>query len=170
MLSIMLPFMLIFGGFVFGAQTTFAKEKTVNDTSLHQIDYIKVDRVKTLQNFFKKYNSPLELNAETFIKVADQYNIDYKILPAIACVESTCAKFYIKENYNPFGWGSGKIQFSSFDEAIEKIAKGLDEIYLSKGRDTIETIAPVYNPPSPTTWTKSAYYFISQMEEVSVEE
>jgi len=131
----------------------------------YEVEVIKVDRVKALKSFFQKYNSPLVSNVETFIKVADLYDIDYKILPAISCIESGCGKHLIPNSYNPFGWGKGRIIFSSFDEAIEKVGKGLNQIYLSRGLTTVEKIAPVYNPPSPVTWTQKVNYFINQISE-----
>lgn len=132
----------------------------------HSIEYKKIDREESLREFFKKYNSPLANNAKTFVEVADKYSIDYKLLPAISCVESTCAKFYIKANYNPFGWGSGLIKFGSFDEAIQKVGKGLQEIYLARGLDTVEEIAPVYTPPSYIHWQKNVRFFMNKIESV----
>ncbi len=138
-----------------------SKQRSFN----YEVEVIKVNRVQALKSFFQKYNSPLIENAETFIKVADQYGIDYKILPAISCIESGCGKHLIPSSYNPFGWGKGQILFNSFDESIEKVARGLDQIYLSRGLTTVEKIAPVYNPPSPTTWTQKVNYFINQISE-----
>lgn len=127
------------------------------------ISYKKVDREATLKGFFKKYNSPLVDHVDTFIRVADQYNLDYRLMPAISCMESTCARFLIPGTHNPFGWGGGLIKFDTYDEAIERVAKGLDEIYLSRGLDTPEKMAPVYTPPNHKNWLKGVRFFMDQI-------
>lgn len=168
-ISVYLPLTLVLGvGNVFRA--SFAtKQNTQNiSTSDYSIEAKKIDRIDALQKFFTKYNSPLIENAETFVIVADKYGLDYKLLPSIACMESTCAKFLIPGTYNPFGWGAGKIIFGSYDEAIERVGRGLSEIYLSRGLDTAQKIAPVYNPPSPYSWTNGVNFFISKIEEISL--
>lgn len=132
------------------------------------IESKKIDRKEALETFFEKYNSPLANHAETFIAVADKYGLDYKLMPSIACMESTCARFLIPGTNNPFGWGKGRIVFESYDEAIEKVGEGLNKIYLSRGLDNAEKIAPVYNPPSPVSWTKGVNYFTSKIEEISL--
>jgi hypothetical protein len=148
------------------AENVQENPQSSTEESFEKIEFKEIDRAENLRKFFKKYNSPLADNAETFVRVADQYGIDYRILPAITGVESTFAKFYIVETHNPFGWGSGHIAFNSFDEAIEGVAKGLNEIYLSRGRDTVEKIAPVYNPPYPTNWSRNVNYFMDQMTKI----
>ena len=140
------------------------KPAHAQSTQEYSITWKKVNREESLRKFFGLYNSVLAEHAETFVQVADKYGFDYRILPAIACVESTCGKFYIQKNNNPFGWGAGRIKFDSFDHAIERVGKGLYEIYISRGLDTIEKIAPVYNPPSPGSWINSANFFISKIE------
>jgi hypothetical protein len=108
-------------------------------------------RIEALEKFFTKLNSPLKANAATFVDVADKYNLDYRLLPAISCMESTCGKALIEGSYNPFGWGiygRNAIYFSSYDEAIETVGKGVKEKYVNKGLDTPEKIAPVYTPPN----------------------
>ena len=144
------------------------EEKTIiSSIVLKNIESEKIDRVSSLEKFFDSYNSPLKNHAGTFIEVADRYGIDYKLMPSIACLESTCARFLIPGTHNPFGWGAGRIYFKSYDEAIESVGKGLNDIYLSRGLDNAEKIAPVYNPPSPYSWTRGVNFFINKIEDVS---
>jgi len=135
----------------------------------YQIEAKKIDREASLKKFLKKYNSPLVDSSKTFIEIADKYSIDYRILPSISCIESGCGKVLIEGTYNPFGWGKGRIKFTSYDEAITKVGKGLDEIYLSRGLTTVEKIAPVYNPPSPVTWTQKVNFFMNQIKKYELE-
>ena len=131
----------------------------------------QVDRVTTLENFFRKYNSPLVGHAETFVRVADKYDIEYTILPAISCMESTCGKFIPPNTYNPFGWGiygSNFIAFEDFDEAIETVGEGLNKGYFSKGLDTLPKIAPVYTPPNHRNWLHGVTFFVEQINKEEV--
>jgi hypothetical protein len=172
-ISILLPVALVltlgsFGGAKAVADEPISIHKETFATIEFTIESKKIDRVGALEKFFQKYNSPLANHAETFVLIADKYKIDYKLLPSIACMESTCAKFLIPGTHNPFGWGAGRIAFASYDEAIEKVGAGLDKIYLSRGLDNAEKIAPVYNPPSPISWTKGVNYFTGKIEEISL--
>ncbi len=177
--SIVIPSALIFGvGVVFAEKALAAEHSTLENLqsddevprrsrsggiSFEKIEFEQIDRVEKLRKFFQKYNSPLENHAKTFVEVADKYGIDYRIMPAIAGVESTFGKFDIPKTHNPFGWGGGRIEFSSFDEAIEGVGKGLHDIYISKGRTTIEKIAPVYCPPNAAGWARKVNHFADQI-------
>ena len=139
------------------------------DTALVKVtvEYKKVNREEVLAAFFEDLKSPLKPNAKKFIEVADKYGLDYRLLPAISCMESTCGKRIIPESYNPFGWGiygTTHIAFASFDEAIETVGKGLAENYVSKGFDTPREIAPIYTPPNHVNWLNGVNYFYSRME------
>lgn len=135
----------------------------------YEITAKKVNREEALAAFLTKYNSPLTPSAKTFVEVADKYSIDYRILPAISCIESGCGKHLIQGTYNPFGWGKGTIKFESYDHAIIRVGQGLDEIYLRRGLTTVEKIAPVYNPPSPDSWTSKVNYFMNQIRKYELE-
>lgn len=131
------------------------------------LDTKKVDRVKVLEKFLEDIGSPLKPNAETFVKVADKYGLDYRLLPAIACMESTCGKKIIPESHNPFGWGiygNTVTRFESFDKAIETVGKGLADNYVSKGFTTVSEIAPIYTPPNHVNWLHGVNYFIGRIE------
>lgn len=155
-----------------GLKTPATKGDKYNDQRLTtSIESEKVNREKILAEFFKKYKSPLAANVQKFVEVADKYNIDYRLLPAISCTESTCGKFLIPDSYNPFGWGiygTTVTKFSSYDEAIETVAAGLKKGYLSRGLDTPEEIAPIYTPPSYKHWMAHTRWFMNQMDEIAL--
>lgn len=85
--------------------------------SLRKIQAAKIDA------YYAKHNLPLEGYGMQFVLVAEKYGIPYNLLPAVAMRESTGGKFACYNN--PFGWGSCKIKFSDFDEAIESVGKNL---------------------------------------------
>ncbi len=127
----------------------------------------RTTRHKILTEFFNKYRSPLVAHVDTFLAVADKYDIDYRLLPAISCTESTCGKFLIEGSYNPFGWGiygKNAIYFKSYDEAIETVAAGLHKSYISRGLDTPEEIEHIYTPPSKGSWGRATRFFMNQMD------
>jgi hypothetical protein len=133
----------------------------------------RAQKIKTLEKFFDRYNSPLGDHADTFVDVADMYDMDFKLLPAISCMESSCGKQLIPGSYNPFGWGiygNNAIWFEDYDEAISVVGKGLNDNYLSRGLDTVEEIAPVYTPPRYVHWRNGVNFFVNQMDEVEMRE
>jgi hypothetical protein len=130
------------------------------------VEFKKVNRKQALEKFFEKYNSPLKSNAETFIEVADKYGIDYRLIPSISCMESTCGKFLIEGTYNPFGWGiygSNVIYFNDYDHAIEEVGEGLNKGYFAKGYNTVEKIAPIYTPPNSVNWKNGVTFFMNEI-------
>ena len=138
-----------------------------NEELDHKIEFEKVEREEKLKRFLEKYNSPLVENADTFVEVADEYGMDYRMLPAIACLESGCGKALIEGSYNPFGWGvygDNYIAFDDYDHAIQEVGKGLYEGYILKGADTVEKIAPIYNPPHYMKWQGDIRFFMDKIE------
>lgn len=169
--SIISPALFILVTVLIGGQLereAVAKETYVATIS-GQIEAKTIDRELVLTRFFEKYNSPLLPFVKTFVEVADRYKIDFRLLPAISCIESSCGKRLIPGSYNPFGWGiygDNVIRFASYDEAIEKVGEGLNKGYFSKGLNTPEKIAPVYTPPSHVHWLGKVKYFMNEMDTI----
>lgn len=170
--SLILPTALIFCT-AFVSRVEFEIEKPQNlitEPKITQnIGYTRIDRENTLKAFFLKYKSPLVDYTGTFIKVADENNLDYRLLPAISCIESSCGKRLIPDSHNPFGWGiygNNVLKFKNYDEGIAKVGEGLNKNYIAKGFDTPEKIAPVYNPPSHQSWLGKLRYFMNEMDKV----
>ena len=125
------------------------------------------NRSEILRNFLIQYDSPLSGEAESFIKNADKYNLDWRLVASIAGLESTFGKHIPYNSYNGWGWGvygDNVIRFNSWSEGIETISQGLRERYL---KDKLESdpyfIGPTY-AASPT-WAQRVSYFMEKMEE-----
>jgi len=86
--------------------------------------------------------------------------LDYRLLPAIATMESGGGKSLFRP-YN--AWGYGKYNFGSFDEGIETVGAGLKK-YKDRGLVTPGQIAPVYCPPNATNWAKGVEQFMNEIE------
>lgn len=122
-----------------------------------------------IEDFFKKYKSPLSDQSNTFIETADKYGLDYRLLPAIAMQESNGGKKVIKDSKNPFGYGiygNLVIRFNSWEEAIEKVGRALKQDYLDKGLKTPVQIMAKYTPPSLEKggiWAKGVITFMEEL-------
>lgn len=129
-------------------------------------------RIEKLTLFLERYDSPLAPYARTFVEAADVYGLDWRLVAAIAGVESTFGKQIPFNSYNAWGWGiptgslSG-IGFASWEEGIVEVSRGLKTRYINRGADTIWKIAPIYAPPS-TTWAGKVNYFIDAIERFTI--
>ncbi|MCA9302233.1 glucosaminidase domain-containing protein [Candidatus Nomurabacteria bacterium] len=138
----------------------------------HIIESVNISDIKrqNLQEFFAKYNSPLIDYVEVFIEVSEEYNMDYRLIPSIAGVESTFCKNIIPGSYNCYGWGiygSNIRKFTSYEDGIRTVSKGLYEGYISKGADTPDKIEPIYTPSSNGHWKSGVKYFMNQMDSLA---
>ncbi|MBI2601242.1 glucosaminidase domain-containing protein [Candidatus Daviesbacteria bacterium] len=126
-------------------------------------------RVKILADYLAKYNSPLQYHAQDFIDAADEYGIDWRLVPAIAGVESTFGRF-IPGGYNAWGWGvygTQAIYFTSWKDGIFTVSKGLKENYISKGLTDPYAMNRIY-AASPA-WGWKVDYFLKDIDSFSRE-
>jgi hypothetical protein len=101
------------------------------------------ERLVRLQSFFQEYDCPVLHLSGTFIRAADRHGIDWRLLPAIAFIESTGGKDY--RNNNILGWGNGDIRFRTISEGIRTVAERLANSDYYRGK-TIDQILYTYNP------------------------
>lgn len=94
-------------------------EVTAEDIKLQE-DLAKAARIDA---YFEKRNMPLAGYGMEFVIAAEKYDIDWRLLPAIGVRESSGGLHLM--NNNPFGWGSAKIKFTDFSEAIDVVAMNL---------------------------------------------
>lgn len=120
-------------------------------------------RVQILEDFLKYYQSPLVNFAPFFIQMADKYQLDWRLVPAITGVESSFGKHIPFNSYNAYGWDNGNYVFASWEESIEKVTATLKEKYVNRGLDNPKKIGPVYAPPS-STWASKVSYFMERIE------
>lgn len=141
-------------------------------SSVETVDEIvrKDARSVIVENFFKSYKSPLAEYSDLFIKIAEEQNLDYRLLPAISMQESNGGKRVIKDSHNPFGYGiyGNKVtKFPSWEEAIKVVGKALRENYLNEGLTTPNSIMTKYTPPSAAkdgAWAKGVSSFMSELK------
>lgn len=127
-------------------------------------------RVRLLREFLSSYKSPLSASAYTFVEQADQNRLDWRLLAAIAGVESTFGREIPYNSYNAWGWGiygTNVISFSSFDEGIQTISIELRATYIDKwGAETVFQIGRYY-AASPR-WASRVAYFMEKIEQFQI--
>jgi len=127
-------------------------------------------RALIIKNYLRRYSSPLEPFAAYLVETADKYDLDYRLLVAIAQQESNLCKRIPENSHNCWGYGIyGDLvtRFDSYPEGIETVAKGLRKNYLDKGLDTPEKIMAKYTPPSIEKggpWAKGVNQFLLDLE------
>lgn len=135
-------------------------DSTVNiDIAVTEAD----NRALKLAAYLETKRSPLAEYAANLVGSADKYSLDWRLLAAIAGVESGYARIYVRGTYNAWGWGGGYIGLGTWDNAIEVISKALKEKYGDKwGARTVEEIGPIW--AEDPNWAKKVLYHLAQID------
>lgn len=124
-------------------------------------------QAKVLADYLKRHDSPLQYSAQDFIDASREYNLDWRLVAAIAGVESTFGKA-ILGGYNAWGWGvygNQAIYFRSWKEGIFVISEGLKKGYVDKGLNNPYSMNRLY-AASPA-WGGKVSYFMKDLERFS---
>jgi len=79
-----------------------------------------------IDTYFEKKGMPLLGLGRKMVIEAEANDLDWRLIAAISVRESTGGKYACKgASFNPFGWGSCKINFKSYEEAIKIVAHNL---------------------------------------------
>lgn len=98
-------------------------------------------RAETLKRFFA--GSPAADLVNVFLEAADEYNLDWRLLPSISLVESSGGK--AAKNNNLFGWDAGRAEFSSLSAGIQRVAYLLANSSLYRNK-SLDELLMTYNP------------------------
>jgi hypothetical protein len=119
-------------------------------------------RLSLLERFFESADAPAKAFSRVFLAEADQYNLDWRLLPSISFVESTGGK--AAPNNNMFGWDCGRAAFSSMIEGIRTVAYNLGNTDRYKGKN-LDEVLMTYNPnPDYSRIVKSVMVRIAPAE------
>lgn len=130
-------------------------------------------RVILVHNFLERHNSPI-LNedpefAKFLVELADQNEMDFRLLPAIAMQESNLCKVIPEGSHNCLGLGvhsRGTWGFETYRDNFTAAAKILKKNYIDIGLTTIEEIERKYNPTSHNrdgSWASSVNQWMAEM-------
>lgn len=145
-----------------GSSAVLQTKQMAQLTEFLRKENVYLKKRAAIKSWLEKNNSPMAGSVDGFIETCRKYEIDCYLLPAIAGLESTYGKHVIPDYYNPFGWGSGRIKFESWEAGIDAVGKGLRNNYMNKGAETVEQIAPIY-AASPT-WAPRVRLIMSYFE------
>jgi hypothetical protein len=106
-------------------------------------DYREDSRLNLLRDFFEKQDCPAQYYIQEFLDAADRYDLDWRLLPSLAYIESTGGK--AARNNNLFGWDSGRAQFSTPIAGIHEVGYRLTHSVLYKDKD-LDGVLATYNP------------------------
>lgn len=124
-------------------------------------------RPEIVRQYLQRYQSPLLPFADQIVQLSDKNGIDFRLIVSIAQCESNVCKKIPEGSYNCWGFENGATKFSSWEHALERVAKTLKDGYIDKGLVTPEQIMPKYAPPSVAKggpWAKCVNQFLQEME------
>jgi hypothetical protein len=111
--------------------------------SQHQTNIKHRERV-SLINFFDHYHGKKPYPITAYLTYADQYQIDYRLLPAISVAESSAGNHACGDNW--FGWQSCKgYNFGSVAQGIQLITEQLACGSYYQGKTLVQKLHS-YNP------------------------
>ena len=106
-------------------------------------DFRNDPRLTAIRSFFERTDCPAKNYAHIFLEAADDYNLDWRLLPSLSFVESTGGK--AAHNNNLFGWDSGRASFSTPTAGIYAVGYQLAHAGTYRHKN-LDTLLAAYNP------------------------
>jgi hypothetical protein len=165
MIKILLNIILVLSFLILLPDSLSAGNLVVSSSSQIKAESEKSRDFRTirLRTFLETHNSPLSPYSEEFIYFADEYDLDWRLVPAISGVESTFGKRIPANSFNAYGWANGNYSFDSWEDSIKIVSKTLREKYIDNGTETVYQIGKIYAPPSKD-WAWKVDYFQKQID------
>jgi len=130
---------------VFAGLAVVPAAVTKADSTIPQVRPNPEDDVRSsaLRKFFVTLNCPLAPVAEIFVAEADSHNLDWRLLPSLAVIETGGGR--ASRGNNIFGWNNGHASFPTLGAAIHQVARTLSDgsAYKNKG---LLALLRTYNP------------------------
>ncbi len=99
-------------------------------------------RLERLTYFLTAYRCPVSNLAVDFIAAADRHRLDWRLLPSIAIIETSCGRAQKRQNL--FGWASARKGFASLRAGIYAVAERLENSRLYRGKE-LDALLRTYN-------------------------
>jgi hypothetical protein len=99
-------------------------------------------RINRLEKFFKIYHCPSPHHIAEYLRAADGYGLDYRLLPAVSIRETRCGATGKQGNNH---WGYHRESFSSIEAGIDFLARRLTQNRTYRGK-TLRDKLFTYNP------------------------
>lgn len=126
-------------------------------------------RPEIVSRFLAKYDSPqkpYDHFGREYVRLADEHNLDFRLLPAIAMQESNVCKKIPENSFNCWGYGiygDQVVRFNSYEEGMDRVAETLAKNYSRKGLLEPEEIMGKYTPQSKGSWAEGVIHFMNEM-------
>ena len=162
----------VFDIHVYASDYNLSSQITNNNT-LSNTKFFTIDpRILAMNKFLSDYHSPMTPYAKTFIDVADQYGLDWRLVASISGVESAFGNITPANSHNGWGWrgvnanSAGWSMFSTWADGIATVTKGL-----ANGYGTSLTpfeIEPAYCPPcaegTAHAWANGVTNYMNELD------
>ena len=105
--------------------------------------FLRTDpRIESLDRFFERYHCPKPYPIFEYLRAADSYGLDYRLLPAVSIRETCCGK-----GEKPLNnlWGFHHERFSSIGAGIDFLAHRLTQHPAYRNKTLHEKLF-TYNP------------------------
>jgi hypothetical protein len=136
---------LLSGGLVFAGLVSVPAAVSVGQHTVsarpetHRAD----TRVEILRDFFERTDCPVAGMAHVFLEAADDYGLDWRLLPSLSFIESGGGR--VANNNNIFGWNNGRASFNSVAASIHRVGYQLTYGQYYRDKD-LDGILCAYNP------------------------
>jgi hypothetical protein len=100
-------------------------------------------RFERLEQFFRHYSCPVPRHIVEYLRAADGYGLDYRLMPALAIRETHCGLGEAQNNH--WGYHPGRQTFPSIEAGIDYVARQLAQNPTYKGKGLHEKLF-TYNP------------------------
>ena len=145
-------------------------EKKKTEQEIEAVIETEDARTTLLANFLERYNSPMkpyDYYAQKIVEISDRYELDFRLLPAIAMQESNLCKVTNPgAPHNCLGFGihkSGTLDFESYEAGFERAGRELKMYYIDQGLTTVELIESKYTPSSNGSWANSVNQWMAEI-------
>ncbi len=134
---------ILSGGLVFAGMFSVPARLTNLELPDAASQYRNDPRLASLKRFFREDDCPARALSAEFLHVAEQNNLDWRLLPSISFVESSGGR--MARNNNMFGWDNGRAIFISVRAGIHNVGRSLATSKLYRDKD-VDQILRKYNP------------------------
>ena len=120
------PFLALSKGMADGGSflaSSRVAEQAEKESQERQKNAERKERAAKIDAYFSERSMPLAGYGAEMVAAAEDHDLDWRLLPAIAVRESSGGKHSC--DHNPFGWASCKRHFESISEAIAIVAQHL---------------------------------------------
>lgn len=130
------------------------------------LSFLNAPTADQVQDYLTRKKSALAPSSNTFVEQGRLWNVDPRLIVAIAGAETTFAKHLCGKN-NAWNWFHKRAckpsEFATFEEGIETVTKYMRKSYIQRGYNTIPLIRTRYCTEGCDNWIKLVSLFRDEM-------